>query len=168
MGQFAGLACVLLGSVSVWAAEPSPARSLEALSVYGGSWLVTPKPAEGEAPHTDQLTNRCLMGDTFYTCEQVVNGKAVALLVFTPGKSPGTYHSTIVMPDGVAGARPGDLTISGQHWTYLNKDGDGKPSFRVDNVVTDRDHIHFEQFKATPGGGWERVGEGDEVRTTSP
>lgn len=170
-----------LGSVLLWAVGSSAAvagqgsgavarqaKPLEALTVYAGSWLVSPKAAAGEAAKTDHLTNRCLMAEAFYTCEQVVNGKAMALLVFTAGDTPGSYHSTIVLPDGSPGGRPGELTIVGQQWTYLNKDSAGAPTFRVENTVKDRDHIHYEQYKAVSGGGWEKVGEGDEVRTTSP
>ena len=149
------------------AMQPVP-KPLTPLTAYDGSWLVTPKPAAGETAKVDHLTNHCHMTDAFYTCEQVVNGKSMALLVFTEGSVAGTLHSTIVMPDGSPGGRPADLTIAGNHWTFLNSDGAGKPGFRVENYFTDRDHIHFEQFKAKSDGGWEKVGEGDEVRVATP
>ena len=136
---------------------------LAPLTVYDGSWLVTPKPAAGEAAKTDHLTNHCHMADAFYTCEQVLNGKSMALLVFTEGAVAGMLHSTIVLPDGSPGGKPGDLKIDGNHWTFLNSDAAGKPTFRVENYFKDRDHIHFEQYKPT-SDGWEKVGEGDEVR----
>ena len=138
--------------------------TLEPLSVYDGSWLVTPKPAAGESAKTDHLTNHCHLTDAFYTCEQVVNGKSMALLVFTGGATAGRFHSTVVLPDGSPGGKPGDLTIDGGHWTFLNTDSAGKPAFRVENYFKDRDHIHFEQYKAKPDGDWEKVGEGDEIR----
>lgn len=138
--------------------------ALQPLQVYDGSWLVTPKTAPGQPSRVDHLTNHCHLADAFFTCEQVVNGKAMALLVFTQASGAGKFHSTVVMPDGTPGGQPGDLTIAGQHWTFLNTDRAGKPSFRVENTFRGRDHIHFEQFKASPDGSWQKTGEGDEVR----
>ena len=149
--------------IALAAMQPAP-KPLTPLTAYDGSWLVTPRPAAGEPAKVDRLTNHCHMTDAFYTCEQVVNGKSMALLVFTEGPVVGVLHSTVVMPDGSPGGKPADLTIAGNHWTFLNMDGAGKPSFRVENYFKDSDHIHFEQYKAKPDGSWEKVGEGDEVR----
>lgn len=135
---------------------------LSVLTVYDGSWTVAP--GGGKA---DQLTNHCHMVDAFYTCEQVVNGKPAALLVFVAGGKAGEFHNQVVLPDGHAVGR-GDLTIAGDHWTYLSKDDAGKPSFRVENFFTGRDRIHYEQYKAAADGTWTKVGDGDEQRVKSP
>lgn len=140
------------------------ANPLAPLTAYDGNWLVSPRPAAGETQKIDHLTNHCHMADVFYTCEQVLNGKSMALLVFSVGTVPGTLHSTIGLPDGSPGGKPGDLTIAGNHWTFLNSDAAGKPTFRLENYFKDRDHIHFEQYQPKPDGSSEKVGEGDEVR----
>jgi hypothetical protein len=140
------------------------AGTLEPLTVYNGSWTVAPAAHDGSTPKADQLTNHCHMVDAFYTCEQVVNGKPVALLVFTPTATPGLLHSQVILPDGNPGGKASELTIAGPHWTFLNKDDKGKPAFRVENFFSGRDKIHYEQWKATADGSWEKVGEGDEVR----
>ena len=165
MNALSTLAAALLGTTL--SVTPPGSGSLQALTVYDGSWTVSPRPALGETAKVDHLTNHCHMTDAFYTCEQVVNGKPAALLVFTAGSVPGSYHSTVVLPDGSPGGRPGELTIAGDHWTFLNKDENGKPTFRVENVIRDHDHIHYEQYKTTAQGGWELVGQGDEVRSSS-
>lgn len=160
---------VLLMLLTATAPPELPAsHPLEPLTAYDGSWLITPKPAPGEAAKVDHVTNHCHMTEAFYTCEQVLNGKSMALLVFTQGSVAGTLHSTIVLPDGNPGGKPADLTIAGNHWTFLNKDASGAPAFRVENYFKDRDHIHFEQYKAKPDGSWDKVGEGDEVRIKAP
>ncbi len=155
-------AALAMGAVS--APAPAPAKALAALTVYEGSWVVTPKPTAGETAKIDRLSNHCRMLDAFYSCEQVVNGTPAALLVFTPAAEPGTFRTNVVLADGSGREQPGDLTIAGNRWTFVSKDGTGKPSFRVENFYKDRDHIHFEQFQVVESGGWTRVGEGDEVR----
>jgi hypothetical protein len=167
-----GLALSLTVLISAQTASTSQSakasNSLEPITVYDGSWLVTPAPEPGAAPKSDQpkpdqLTNHCHMTDAFYTCEQVVNGKPVAMLIFVAGEKPGSYYNQAILPDGHASGR-GDLTIDGGHWTYLGKDDAGKPNFRVENYVKDHDHIHYEQYKADEAGKWTKTGEGNEVR----
>ena len=146
------------------ALKPGPSP-LEQLTVYAGSWTVDAPATSSAAAHADHLTNHCHMTDAFYTCEQVVNGKSVALLVFTATDTPGLFHSQVVLPDGHAAGRS-DVTISGNHWTYLSKEG--SPQFKVENTFTGRDRIHYEQFQAAPDGSWTKTGEGNEVRVPAP
>jgi len=136
---------------------------LTPLTVYAGNWLFTPAPKAGTPPTSDHLTNHCHMDDAFYTCEQVVNGKPVAILIFVAGSKPGSFHTQAVQPDGSATGL-GDLTIDGNHWTFSGRDETGKPGFRVENFFMDRNYIYFEQYKSGPTGAWVKTGEGDEVR----
>lgn len=140
-----------------------PDSPFAALTVYNGNWNVTPATKAGTPAKVDRLVNHCTLGNAFYTCEQVVNGKTVALVVFVADDKPGAYHTRIVMPDGQAGGGS-QLTIAGPHWTFLSTDQAGKPSFRVENVFTGRDRIHSEQFQAAADGSWTKVGEQTTVR----
>src|SRR5450432_1346662 len=80
------------------------------LSVYDGAWTVT---VDGGT--ADSLVNRCNTGTAFYTCEQVVNGKPVALLIFTAAKEEGKFDVDNVLPNGHASSDT-DLIIDGNRW----------------------------------------------------
>jgi hypothetical protein len=154
-------ALLLLGGPAAASLAPSP---LDTLTVYDGNWIYT---TAANPSKPDHLTNHCHMDDAYYTCEQVLNGKPVALLVFTAGDTPGVLHSQVVLPTGNAVGRGSDLTIAGNHWTFLSKDSTGT-TYRVENIIRDHDHIHSEQYKSTDGIAWQKTGEGDEVRTDKP
>jgi hypothetical protein len=164
------LALLLLPLIQASAAEATTASpSFSDLTVYDGAWTIT-------SPHTlagpgkpDTLVNHCNKNTAFYSCEQVVNGKPSALIVFVPAVAPLTYYSQPILPDGHATGR-GDLTISGDHWTFLGKDveGDKTTWYRTENYFTGRDKIHFEQFESTDNKTWKLTNSGDEVRQATP
>ncbi|PMX05381.1 hypothetical protein C1Y23_34945, partial [Pseudomonas sp. GW460-12] len=86
--------------------------------LYQGSWEV--HMTGGEKP--DHLNNHCARTGTFFSCEQEVNGKAGALVIFLPTgrNSAGAleYRTLAVLPDA---SKPGDwghLVIDGNTWTY--------------------------------------------------
>ena len=120
------------------------------IKVYEGTWtLVAAHTMAGEG-RPDTIVNHCTEGTAFYACEQVVNGKSLALLVFTATDDPTKFHSQPIFPSGLAAGR-GDLTIVGDHWTFLGsgKDDSGKQTFyRTENVFAGRDKIHFEQYES--------------------
>lgn len=136
------------------------------LAVYNGTWKVT-------SPHTlagpgkpDTLVNHCTEGAAFFTCEQVVNGKPVALLVFTATEAPMKFRTNPVLPNGHV-LDGGDLTIDGDHWTFLGsgKGKDGKPVYyRTENYFTGRDKIHSDQYQSDDNKTWVKTNEADEVR----
>ena len=134
------------------------------IKVYEGTWaLVAAQTMAGEGK-PDTIVNHCSEGTAFYTCEQVVNGKSVVLLVFTPTDDPTKFHTQPVLPDGKAVGR-GDLTIVGDHWTYSSSAEEGKEVFyRTENFFTGRDKIHFEQYESADNKTWVKKNEGDEVR----
>jgi hypothetical protein len=151
---------LLMASAAICAAEDA----YTPLELYNGGWRVQ---KGGAAP--DTLVNHCAHTGFYYMCEQVVNGKTSALVVFVPGDAPGNYHSTVVFPSGEPRG-PGDLTINGNRWVFIGKSVDGNKTtwFRTINVFTGNDHIHFEQAQSTDGTHWTTGGSGDEVRVLLP
>src|SRR5579875_688920 len=84
------------------------------LHVYEGAWTITSNHTQASASKQDTLVNRCNEGAAFYTCEQIVNGRTLALIVFTATSDPGKFHTQPVLPNGTA--LPGsELTINGNH-----------------------------------------------------
>ena len=163
-GCVASLGSFIAGQGAIGgAAADARSNTLTPLTVYDGSWLVNQAANGGAAARTDQLTNHCQMVTAFYTCEQVLNGKALALLVFVGAADKNQYYSVVVRPDGQATGRS-SLTIEGSHWTFAQQDAAGKPTYRVENFFKDQDHIHFEQYQADANGAWTKVGEGEETR----
>ena len=148
--------------------QPAP-DPFAPLTVYDGTWTVQAEhPWSGGAPSTlDHLVSRCQRFTLYFACEQTVNGKTQALLVYTASSSPGKLHSRFIAPDGLAGGR-GDLTLNGNHWTYLDKPPvplKGNWS-RVENFILDHDHIRFEEYEsADEGKTWTKTNFGTEERT---
>jgi hypothetical protein len=136
------------------------------LKVYEGSWTVVSQHTMAGDGRPDTLVNHCTEETSFYTCEQVVNGKPLALLVFTATDDPMKFHTQPVLPNGEPAGRS-DLTIAGDRWTFLNTitDSTGKQTFyKTVNVFTGRDKIHFEQYESMDNKTWTRKNEGEEVR----
>jgi hypothetical protein len=134
------------------------------LWLYQGNWIASAKDlALGASP--DQLTDDCALVGQYFTCQQTVNGKVGALLVFVPAETPGHYFTNAIVPQGYAGGR-GELEISGDRWTYSSKsvDGDKTTYHRTLNIFTGKDHIHYEQGESVDGINWTVTGSGDEVR----
>ena len=137
------------------------------LAAYDGAWSVHAQHSFSGAPGPDTLVNHCHRGQAFFTCEQVVNGKPAALVIFTLSSTPGKFDVDNVLPNGHASSDT-DLLISGthnEHWTFLSNDAPNHPTFRVENTFTDANHIHFEMFSTQDGGKtWTKVNEGDDSR----
>ena len=146
---------------------PKPAAEpLAALTVYAGEWTISSTRSMAGPGKDDHLVNHCLMADAFYACEQVVNGKPVAMIVFTPGDSPNTFHTQIVLPDGHALGR-GDLVMDGNHWTFGRKEAPADPKetrYRTRTTSLDATKIHFDQYESADGTTWKLTNSGDEHR----
>lgn len=140
------------------------ASPFQDLTAYEGEWHVKP-PFEKGSREFDQLINRCVERDIYFTCEQVLNGKPISLVVFTTTDDPKKFHVQNVLPTGFATGRT-DLSVDGSHWTYLGKDTEDSKTtwYRTDNYFTGRDRIHFEQYRSSDGQHWEKQSEGDEAR----
>ena len=136
------------------------------LKVYEGTWTVVSAHTMAGEGRPDTIVNHCTEGTGFYTCEQVVNGKSLALLVFTATDDPTKFHSQPVLPNGQA-VGISDLTIIGDHWTFLGSgtDSSGRQIFyKTVNIFTGRDKIHFELYQSGDNKTWVKNNEGDEVR----
>ncbi len=146
------------------APAPSPFAPLE---IYNGTWTVRAQHSFSGNPGPDTLTNHCHVGEAFYTCEQIVNGKPAALLIFTLSSEPGKFDVDSIMPNGHASSDT-DLLISGphnEHWTFVTNSAPKTPSFRVENTFSGPNAIHFEMFSTTDAGKtWTKVNEGDDTR----
>jgi hypothetical protein len=149
-------------------AQPAP-DPFAPLTVYNGTWTVRAEhPWSGGAlGAVDHLVSRCQRFTLYFACEQIVNGKTQGLIVYTASSSPGKLNSRFIAPDGLAGGR-GDLTLEGDHWSYLDK-----PPFklkgnwsRVENFILDHDHIRFEEYESSDEGKtWIKTNFGTEERT---
>jgi hypothetical protein len=99
------------------------------------------------------------------SCEQVVNGKSLELIVYVPGEHPGEFYTKTVMPSGLSTDRA-LMTISGNRWTYTAKGlQDGKmTTYRTENYFESKDSIRFEEWASTDGTTWTKTNEGHETR----
>jgi hypothetical protein len=147
------------------AAASAPADPYAPLALYGGHWRLA---AAGQAKATD-LVNHCARTGLFFACEQVVEGKSVALIVFLPtdrGDKGQNYRTQALDADGAAAHPWYDLTIDGDDWTYAHKgEKGGKPLFqRTLNHFTGADHIAFSVQTSPDGLAWTTVTSGQEER----
>jgi hypothetical protein len=157
-----GTFLILLASSGIFAAD-SP---FGPLWKYQGTWEFTMS-APGSAPVSNKIQNDCTDIGQFFLCQQTVDGKVVALLTFTPSQTKGTYYTQPILPDGHAAGR-GELESQGDRWTYPSKEEDhGKTKFyRITNVFSGDDRIHFERSESVDGTTWKVLASGDEVRTS--
>jgi hypothetical protein len=136
------------------------------MRVYEGTWTVVSAHTMAGEGRPDTIVNHCNEGTAFYTCEQIVNGKPLALIVYTATDDPTKFHTQPVFPSGQAAGR-GDLTVAGDHWTFLGSgtdDGGKQVFYRTENYFTGRDKIHFEQYESGDNKTWVKKNSGDEVR----
>jgi len=143
------------------AAAPNPFAPLE---LYNGTWTVHAQHPFSGGSGPDTLVNHCNRGQAFYTCEQIVNGKPVALVIFTASSGPGKFDVDNVLPNGHASSDT-DLFIHGDHWTFITNSAPNTPHYRTENIFHGPDSIHFEQFESPDGGKtWNKTNEGDDTR----
>jgi hypothetical protein len=136
----------------------------EPLWLYKGAWKGTRK-AGNAAPVTNTIKNDCALAGRFFVCQQTVDGKPGALLIFVPAGSPGSYYTQAVLQEGFATGR-GELRIEGNRWTYSSKaERNGKTTYhRTTNVFTGKDRIHSEQLESNDSEHWTITATGDLVR----
>ena len=160
----AGLLSITLRGAQNASAADDP---YAALKLYDGKWLVMPADGPKEGVH---LENHCAKTGLFFACEQMVNGKTVALVIFQPtAKLPSggeEYRSTAVTPESGAPGGWNGLTIEGDRWVYTWDDTEfGKKTlYRNINTFSGPDKIHFEIQNSDDGKTWKKQKEGDETR----
>jgi hypothetical protein len=138
-----------------------PAASLsqnyDALRVYAGTWDVNRK----GAPKPDRLVNECNLLGTYFACQQTLNGKVMALILFIPREKAGTFYTQAVLTDGSAVGK-GQLEIEGDRWTFFSTEGGS--TYRTTNVFSGKDRIRFESAESADGKSWKITASGDEKR----
>jgi len=165
------LALGLLVFVDRTEAQPPLATdALKKLEIYGGDWTVRADHPWSGAPKgsSDRLLSRCQRFSAYFACEQTVNLKPQALIVYTAAEAPNRLHTRTIAPDGRAGGR-GDLVLEGNRWTYLDKPPTGLkgPWSRTENAILDKDHIRFVEYESSnEGKTWVQTNAGLEIRTT--
>jgi hypothetical protein len=146
-----------------WSAAAAPADPYASLALYNGAWSVQ---ANRGAPL--RLENHCARAWQFYSCEQVVNGKSAAMVVYLPTGATAagqTYRTEALAVDG---RTPGDwtvLTIRGDDWIYMPARPKASQGFtRVLNHFTGSDRIHFDIQSSADGKTWTTTSQGEEQR----
>ncbi len=134
------------------------------LKLYEGAWSAVTSGGKSTA-----IENHCARTGLFFACEQVVNGKPAALVVFLPRdrRQEGQVYLTQALTAG--GDKPGPwhvLTIDGDRWIYADA---GRPRAkarreRTVNTFSGTDYIHFEIQRSTDGKTWTTMTSGDEHR----
>ena len=152
---------LVISSLPLLASETESAYA--PLWLYKGTWEV--KPAGGKV---DKLLNECNLIGKYFGCQQTVNGRLSALVIFIPADKSGHYFTQAVLPEGWAVGR-GELEIDGDHWTYHSKQTEnGKTMYyRTTNLFSGKDNIHFEISESSDGEHWTVTKSGDEVRAGS-
>jgi hypothetical protein len=158
--------CAFVGVVAFLPFFPAlaePDSAYAPLWLYKGSWEVKAVGAKA-----DKLTNDCNLIGKYFGCQQTVNGRLSALIIFIPADKPGHYYTQAVLPEGWAVGR-GELEIEGDHWTYHSKETEnGKTTYyRTTNLFSGKDNIHFELSESSDGEHWKVTKSGDEVRTAN-
>ncbi|HMD44323.1 MAG TPA: hypothetical protein VKH45_14705 [Candidatus Acidoferrum sp.] len=164
IGSGLALLAAVLSLRTAFAGDDGPYAPLK---LYDGSWEVKVSVPESK---TDHLVNHCAQTGLFYACEQVVNGKTGALVVFLPvGKTASgaqEYRTQPLLANASAAGDWGHLTIDGDNWLYSWDSRDGKKTvhWRVTNHFTGKDKIHFEVQNSEDGTNWKTQSVGDEER----
>ena len=157
------LALLAAAAASVATAAPPP----EPVMRYAGDWTVVSK----GAPEPVHLHNSCVAGTAFITCEQLVDGRSVALLVFQPVASAqgaaGKDYISLAIPAGATRALHSRLHTDGDAWVFnsdpVTKDGAATWN-RVLNTFAGPDRIHYDIQTSTDGKSWTTTASGDETR----
>jgi hypothetical protein len=141
------------------------------LQLYEGTWEVHVTAPEKK---TDRIVNHCAKTGTFFSCEQEVNGKTAALVVFLPvGKTTGgalDYRIQALQPDASAPQGWTHLVIDGDTWLYSwDQSEAGKTThWRNTNHFNGKDQIRFELQNSEDGTTWKTTLSGEERRLSAP
>ncbi len=180
------LAVLMLSLLVFWASPKLPAVQAEhaagpatttkvaadpyaPLRLYEGRWdAVT---SGGDKPaDTVHIENHCAKAGEFFTCNQVINGKSAALVVFLPlhalENGGYAYHNQALRAEGDGPGTWGNLEIVGDRWVYSSDETDkGKKIYwRTVNVFSGPDKIHFEIQRSEDGAKWDTTMSGNEAR----
>ncbi|HZL00341.1 MAG TPA: hypothetical protein VFC47_10600 [Caulobacteraceae bacterium] len=148
----------------------APAHALAAdddpyapLKLYQGRWAVT----SDQDGKTMTVENRCARTGLFFACEQAVEGKTKALVVFLPDgrTSDGLfYHTQTLTPTAAPPGGWNALTIDGDRWTYAGSHTGKAERERTINLFSGPDRIRFETQESKDGRTWTTKVSGEERR----
>jgi hypothetical protein len=145
-----------LASTPALAADP-----YDALKAMDGHWRVTTGTGR-----TETLDNACSRTGLFFVCEETIQGKPTALVVFRPQshKEVGDREEgklAFRVQTLTAGAdRPGpwkDLVIDGTTWTISDADHPGGRKTRTVITHSGPDYMHVEVQAEGKGDAWAPV-----------
>jgi hypothetical protein len=169
------LAMLLVGAMMLLGIGATKVRSATAaddpyapLRLYDGKWNIL---AGEDGKGAMQLENHCAKTGLFFACEQVVNGKSAALVVFLPFAKMASggeeYRTQALLPDASPAGDWSKLTIEGDKWVYFweSTDGGKKTFWKNVNTFSGTDKIHFEILNSEDGTTWKKQKSGDEQRT---
>ncbi len=180
------VSALLLSLFGLWAspapqmAKPEPAGAPAKVSslagdpyvplrLYDGKWDLVPA-SDGKPADPVHVENHCAKVGDFFACNQFVNGKNMALVVFLPShplENGGyAYRNQALGVEGDDPSRWGKVEIVGDRWVYSsdNTDKEKKTYWRTVNLFTGADKIHFEVQKSDDGVKWTTTMSGDEAR----
>jgi hypothetical protein len=170
------IAVLILSFVALWTPVAAVGANADLandpyapLRLYDGKWDVI-MASSGKAADAVHLENRCAKVGEFFACDQIVNGKNTALVVFLPvgplEKSGYAYRNQGLSVEGGGSGGWGDLEIVGDRWVYSSEETDnGKKIYhRIVNVFSGSDKIHFEVQRSDDGAKWATTMSGDEAR----
>ena len=155
-------------------AAPAKTSSLAAdpyapLRLYDGKWDVIPA-TDGKPADQVHLENRCAKVGDFFACNQFLNGKSMALVIFLPlqplENGGYVYRNQALRTDGDSSGTWSKMEIVGDRWVYSSDETDkGKKTYwQTVNVFSGPDKIHFEVQKSDDGLKWTTTMSGDEAR----
>lgn len=139
------------------------------LRLYDGKWDVIMASSD-KAADPVHLENHCAKVGEFFACDQVVNGKNMALVVFLPlhplENGGYAYRNQGLGVEGGGSGGWGGLEIVGDRWVYSSEENDSgkKIDHRTVNVFSGNDKIHFEVQRSDDGAKWTTTMSGDEAR----
>jgi hypothetical protein len=138
------------------------------LRLYDGKWDLIPasdKPAEPM-----HIENHCAKVGEFFACNQFVNGKNMALVIFFPShplENGGyAYRNQALRVEGANSGTWSNVEITGDRWVYSSEETDKEKKiyWRTINLFSGPDKIHFEVQRSEDGAKWTTTMSGDEAR----
>jgi len=137
------------------------------LKLYDGKWDVMMTSAGKDVT---RLEDHCVKTGLFFECEQVVDGKPRALVVFLPFAKTSTggeeYRTQVLRPDATTPGNWEKLTIEGDRWVYSWETTESGKKLHWHNINTfsGPDKIHFEIQSSEDEKTWKTQNSGDEQR----
>lgn len=165
----------LLLFLALWQLQPSttPPRIASVaddpyapLRLYNGKWELV----SGDKKGPKVIENHCGQTGLFFSCEQILDGKTAALVVFLPVTKTSSggeeYRTQVLTPDAKPAGEWNKLMIDGDRWLYTweSTENGKKTLWRNVNTFSGSDKIHFEIQSSPDGTSWQTQQQGDERR----